>query len=151
MTHDRLSLVRRRMRGHSVITAVGSIDRHTVPQLRSTLLQTLTRHGPHVVLDLSAVDHLDDVGADALRRTARRATALGGHLRLVVPHGSVTQAVHDAGLPWCMRVTGTLADALIGPVNGSRGAAAGVPERRQDDPLLSSDGGPGAPPVAQPR
>lgn len=108
----RLYLTRSHRCGHTIITAIGTIDRHTVPQLRSMLLAALARDGPYAVLDLSAVDHLDDVGVDALRRTARRAAALGGHFQLAAPHPAITTTIREAGLPWCMRITHTVPDAL---------------------------------------
>lgn len=94
----RLHLRRHRERGHTVVTATGTIDRTTALQLRSMLLQAIGREGPYVVLDLAGVDHIDEIGLDALLRTAARAVALGGHFRLAAPSAPVAARLHDMGL-----------------------------------------------------
>lgn len=97
-TSSRLCLTVSHAHGHTVVTAVGSIDTGTVMQLRSMLLQTLIRDGPYAVLDLAAVDDIDDAGFDALRRTADRAAMLGGHFRLAAPQPAIAGKLNQTGL-----------------------------------------------------
>lgn len=111
-TEPRLYLDHRRRQGHSVITAVGTITRPTVLQLRTALLQALARHERRLLLDVAGVDRIDDAGLDALRRTATRARLLGGELRLVAPSPELVERLRSSGLDRRLPVSGTLAGAL---------------------------------------
>ncbi|MBO0891493.1 MAG: STAS domain-containing protein [Acidothermales bacterium] len=81
-----------------MVSAVGTIDRTASVQLRSMLLEAIGRDGPYVVLDLAGVDHIDEIGLDALQRTDARPGALGGHFRLAAPQPAIAARLHDAGL-----------------------------------------------------
>src|SRR3954454_5433391 len=94
----RLYLGCRRRCGHTVVTAVGTIAETTVIELRTVLLRALARHERSLLLDLAGVDHIDDAGLDALRRTAARAHLLGGQLRLVAPSPTVAERLCTSGL-----------------------------------------------------
>lgn len=98
MRRTALHLRRHRRHGHTVVSAAGTIDRTTALQLRSMLLEAIGRDGPYVVLDLAGVDHIDDIGLGALKRTAARAEALGGHFRLAAPQPAIASRLHDVGL-----------------------------------------------------
>lgn len=111
----RLYLGRRRRGGHTVITAVGTIAQTTVIQLRTVLLQALARRDRSLLLDLAGVDHIDDAGLDALRRTAARAHLLGGQLRLVAPAPGVAARLRSSGLHHRVPVDATLTAALDTP------------------------------------
>lgn len=117
MKRTALHLRRERRRGHTVVSAVGTIDRTTALQLRSMLLEALGRDGPYVVLDLDGVDYIDEIGLNALQRTAARAGTLGGHFRLAAPRPAIATRLHDAGL-----------DRMIG-VYRTPVAAADAPRR----------------------
>lgn len=82
-TNARLSLDLARHNECVVIMAVGTIDRTTVTKLRGMLLAALVRETRSPLLDLTGVDRIDQVGLEALHRTASRARALGGRLRLI--------------------------------------------------------------------
>lgn len=97
-TQPRLYLVCRQRRGHTVITAAGTIAKTTVIQLRTVLLQRLARHERSLFLDLAGVDYIDDAGLDALRRTAVRAHLLGGQLRLVAASPAVAARLRTSDL-----------------------------------------------------
>lgn len=71
------------------------LTRSTVPQLRSALLEALSRGGPHLVLDLAAVGRIDDFGLDALQRTAARARLEGGDLHVAAPTPAVAARTGD--------------------------------------------------------
>lgn len=117
MRRTALHLRRDHRHGHTVVSAVGTIDRTTALQLRSVLLEAIGRDGPYVVLDLAGVDYIDEIGLDALQRTAARAGLLGGHFRLAAPQPAIATRLHDAGL-----------DRLIG-VYRTPVAAADAPRR----------------------
>lgn len=107
-----LHLASRRRKGHTVVTAVGTIDRATVIQLRTLLLRALGRREGGLLLDLSGVDHIDEAGLDALRRTAARARLVGGQLRLVAPSPSVAERLRGSDLRQQVPVDDSLAAAL---------------------------------------
>lgn len=119
-TTPRLYVARRRRGEHTVFTAVGTIAKATVIELRSMLLQALARHERSLLLDLAGVDHIDDAGLDALRRTAARAHLIGGQLRLVAPSPAVAERLRTSELRRHVAVDTTLVGALD--------AAAGTPE-----------------------
>lgn len=121
-----LNLTRRVHGDHVVVTAVGAITRHTVIQLRTVLLQTLARHNPHLILDVSAVEDVDDVGVDALRRTGDRAKLLGGRLRLAGPTRAMTRQLRDTGAAWSVSTHATVRAAL--DAAAADDAVAAVPD-----------------------
>lgn len=114
-TTPRLYLTSRRCKGHTVITVVGTIAQATVIQLRTLLLQALGRQERSLLVDLAGVDHIDDAGLDALRRTAARARLLGGRLRLVAPSPAVAERLRGSDLRRHVAVDATLTGALDTP------------------------------------
>lgn len=108
----RLHLASRRRKGHTVVTATGTIAQDTLIQLRTLLLQALARHERSLLLDLSGVDRIDEAGLDALRRTAARARLVGGQLRLVAPSPPVAERLRSSDLRHRVPVDATLAGAL---------------------------------------
>lgn len=110
-----LHLRRHSEHGHTVVTAAGTIDRTTALQLRSMLLQAIGRDGPYVVLDLNGVDFIDEIGLDALQRTAARAGALGGHFRLAAPRPAIAARLRDAGLDRTLGIYRTPVAAAVAP------------------------------------
>lgn len=131
----RLYLTRRRRKGHTVVTAVGTIAQATVIQLRTLLLQALTRGERSLVLDLAGVDDVDDAGLDALRRTAIRARLMGGQLRLVAPSPAVAERLRRSDLRHRVPVDATLVGALdtsaAAPVPGLEDPSADWLEQHQ--------------------
>lgn len=122
----RLYLASRRRKGHRLVTAVGTIAQATVIELRTLLLQTLARQERSLLLDLSGVDHIDDAGLDALRRTAARAHLVGGQLRLFAPSPPVAERLRGSDLRRYVAVDSTLAGAL--------GTSATTPTPGLEDP-----------------
>jgi anti-sigma B factor antagonist len=121
-----LHLRRHSEHGHTVVAAAGTIDRTTALQLRSMLLEAIGRDGPYVVLDLTGVEFIDEIGLDALQRTAARAGALGGHFRLAAPRPAIAARLRDAGLDRTIGVYRTPVAATEAPrrlgVIAARGA-----------------------------
>lgn len=82
-----------------VIGVSGEIDLATAPRLREQLVRLVTEHaGRIVVVDLSGVTFCDSLGLGVLVGAQRRARALGGELRLVVPGGRLADAFSMPGL-----------------------------------------------------
>ncbi|MBO0829506.1 MAG: STAS domain-containing protein [Streptosporangiales bacterium] len=143
-TTPRLYLASRRRDGHTLVTAVGTIARATVMQLRTILLQALARDERSLLLDLAGVDHIDDTGLDALRRTAARARLVGGELRLVAPSPAVAERVRTSDLRRHVAVDVTLAGALdtpaVAPLPGLEDPPADWFEQRQPaDPVDAAE------------
>jgi anti-sigma B factor antagonist len=95
-----------------VISVSGELDIATVPKLRRRLTAALDRGARRVVIDLRPLDFLDSVAVAALLHAARQ---LGddGRLAVVVAPDSYTRMVFEiAGLPQCLDVVATRADAI---------------------------------------
>lgn len=107
-----LHLATHRRNGHTVVSAVGTIDQATVIQLRTLLLQALGRPEGSLLLDLTGVDHIDEAGLDAIRRTAARARLVGGQLRLVAPSRAIAQRLRGSDLHRHVPVDDALSGAL---------------------------------------
>jgi anti-sigma B factor antagonist len=74
----------REVAGRPVLELTGSVDIATVPALHNALGRVLVEHaGATVVVDLDAVDGLDDVGLGVLLGAAGRARRAGGDLVVV--------------------------------------------------------------------
>lgn len=86
-------------RGVGVLTVSGEIDLATAPRLREHLVRLVTEHaGRPVVVDLSGVTFCDSLGVGVLVGAQRRARALQGEVRLVVPGGRVADGFALVGL-----------------------------------------------------
>lgn len=112
MSSDRLFVGHRRRGGRPVITAAGVLTRATAMQLRTALLEALQRVGPRLILDVSELARIDEVGLDALRRTAARARLEGGELYLAAPSRPVAARLRSSGLAWQLSLHRSLADAI---------------------------------------
>jgi anti-anti-sigma factor len=90
--HDAsLSLTSRTDRGGCVIAALsGELGIASAPALRGQLL-SLLRTASHLIIDLSAVEHADASGLAVLVGSGRRASLLGGSLRLAAPAPEVAR------------------------------------------------------------
>jgi anti-anti-sigma factor len=98
--------------GGVVMTAAGELDIATVPALRRRLDAVIDAGAKRLVLDLSAVSFMDSVAMAAILH-ARTRLSDGGRLAVVIPSGSYTRLVVEiAGLPRCLDLYETRADAL---------------------------------------
>ena len=93
-----LSFSARAENGCIIATLSGELDVACTPVLREQLLSVLRPAGSRLVVDLSKVSFCDASGLAVLVRTARRATLLGGSLRLVAPSPAVAVALRLSGL-----------------------------------------------------
>jgi anti-sigma B factor antagonist len=95
-----------------VICVSGELDIATVPKLRRRLAAALDRGARRVVIDLRPLDFLDSVAVAALLHAARQ---LGddGRLAVVVgPESYIRMVFEIAGLPQCLDVVATRAEAV---------------------------------------
>lgn len=76
-----------------VVRVRAGIDATVAPTLREGLTEAVDRH-PHVVVDLSAVPTLDDVGLGLLVRAHRRARRRAGVVVLAGPSRFVITVLH---------------------------------------------------------
>ena len=85
--------------GVGVLAVNGEIDLATAPRLREHLVRLVTEHAGHpVVVDLTGVTFCDSIGLGILVGAQRRARALEGEVRLVVPDGRVADGFTLVGL-----------------------------------------------------
>ena len=77
----------------AVVHVRAGIDAAVAPSLRETLTEAVDRH-PYVIVDLSAVPTLDDVGLGLLVRAHRRARRREGLVLLAGPSRFVITVLH---------------------------------------------------------
>jgi anti-sigma B factor antagonist len=94
-----------------ILTVHGELDIATAPGFRERLDGAVDAGAKRLVLDLSPVAFMDSVAIAAILHTRTR---LGdGRLAVVIPDGTYTRLVFEiAGLPRCLDVFETLADAI---------------------------------------
>jgi anti-sigma B factor antagonist len=96
-----------------VLTVHGELDIATAPDFRERLDAAVDAGAKRLVLDLTPVAFMDSVAIAAILHARTR---LGdGRLAVVLADGSYTRLVFEiAGLPRCLDVFATLADATSG-------------------------------------
>jgi anti-anti-sigma factor len=114
---------------YTIATLIGELDVACTPVLREQLLAVLTPRARRLVVDLSGVSFCDASGLAVLVSTGRRATLLGGLLRLAAPSPPVAVALHVSGLLRQFDIFPTVAAAtnplrLASRVPGASGHAA---------------------------
>jgi anti-anti-sigma factor len=83
----------------TVIVAIrGDLDLASAPAVRERLLSVLDPGACRLVIDMSAVRYADASGLAALVSTQRRATLLGGGLRLAAPTSKVARVLKTTGI-----------------------------------------------------
>ena len=95
-----------------LLSAFGELDIATVPELRQRLDAAADAHAERVVLDLTGVSFMDSVAMAAIIH-ARTRLGQRGRLAVVIPSEGYTRLVFEiAGLPRCLDLYETRADAL---------------------------------------
>ncbi|WP_367049439.1 STAS domain-containing protein [Streptomyces sp. Je 1-332] len=95
-----------------VRVAAGELDGSTVPPLRK-LLFDLVNHGRfHLVVDLTAVDHLGSIGVGALVGALKRIRAHDGGLAVVAREERVLKMFRISGLTKVFPIFGTVFPAI---------------------------------------
>jgi anti-sigma B factor antagonist len=94
-----------------VLSLTGSVDLATVADLRDLLLRLIAEHaGERVVVDLDAVDALDDAGLGILLGAAGRARQNGGDLGVICANGNVRERFALTGLDRAIDIAATVAE-----------------------------------------
>jgi anti-sigma B factor antagonist len=91
-------------RSHLVAVLRGALDSAAAPALREYLLRLVNECSGRLVVDLSAVTGADPGGLTVLVGTGRRASLLGGLLRLAAPAAEVSELLAATGLDRQFRV-----------------------------------------------
>ena len=84
--------------GWTVLHVHGEVDLTTVPRLRGELADLLRDGGPHLIVDLDDVGHLDSAGLGVLLGAVRRARAADGDVRFVSTRPGVLRLFAVTGL-----------------------------------------------------
>ncbi len=92
----------------------GGLDITSAPALREKLLGLLRPGASRLIVDLSAVGYADASGFAVLVGAGRRASLLGGWLRLASPTPDVARVLSASGLDRHLAIFPTVADAIIG-------------------------------------
>jgi anti-sigma B factor antagonist len=101
-------------RGYLVATPRGALDAAVAPALRECLLRLVHESAGRLIIDLSAVPHADVNGLTVLVGAGRRASLLGGLLRLAAPVAEVASALRMTGLDRQLRVYLSVEMAISG-------------------------------------
>jgi anti-anti-sigma factor len=98
---------RRQADGAVVVDVRGTLDSATVESLRDTLLGTLQRDRPAVmIVDLTYVTFMDSVGINALVAGQRAAREIGAGFQLRNPSEFVHRQLRVTGLSGLLGLTG---------------------------------------------
>jgi anti-anti-sigma factor len=101
-------------RGGYVIAALsGELGIASAPALREQLLNFL-RDVSHLIIDLSAVEHVDASVLAVLVGSGRRARLLGGSLRLAAPSPEVARVLSATGMNRHLDIFPTVRTAISG-------------------------------------
>lgn len=101
-------------RGYVVASVRGALDAVIAPALREYLLRLVHESAGRMIIDLSAVTCADVNGLTVLVGTGRRASLLGGLLRLAAPVAEVAKALSITGLDRQLRVYPSVEAAISG-------------------------------------
>ncbi len=106
-------------RGYFVTSLRGALVATVAPALREYLLRIVHESVGLLVIDLSAVTHADVNGLTVLVGTGRRASLLGGLMRLAAPAAGVAAALRTTGLDRQLNVYHSV-EAAISSVASAR-------------------------------
>jgi anti-sigma B factor antagonist len=95
-----------------IFTVSGELDVATVPQLRRRLGAALQDGARHVVIDLRTLEFLDSIGVATLLHAARQLGDDGRLAVVVAPESYIRLVFEIAGLPQCLDVVETRAEAV---------------------------------------
>ena len=101
-------------RGYVVATLRGPLDAVTAHALREWLLRLVNESAGRLIIDLSEVTLTDITGLAVLVGTGRRATLLGGMLRLAAPAAAVSRMLSSAGLARQLHIYHSVEAAISG-------------------------------------
>ena len=89
----------------------GELDAYTGPQFREDLAQAIEEGARWLVVDLSALQHIDSVGIGILIGAAKRAGEKHGQLAVVCPRPNLARVFDISGTKELLNVVGSLEEA----------------------------------------
>jgi anti-sigma B factor antagonist len=95
-----------------IVSIAGELDIATVPKLRRRLVAALDRGVRRLVIDLRTLDFLDSVAVATLLHAARQLGDDGRLAVTVAPDSYIRMVFEIAGLPQCLDVVDTRAQAI---------------------------------------
>ena len=98
MVHPGLGLSTQTEGGVTIVELTGGLDIANAPALREQFLRLLQSGSGRLVIDLSKVSSCDASGLAVLLSAGRRATLLGGFLRLAAVSPQVARVLNITGL-----------------------------------------------------
>lgn len=84
--------------GRVVLAPQGELDLYGVPNLREAIIDQVARGNHNLVIDMLAVDFMDDTGQSTLVDGLRRVRAKDGSLVLVCTDSRIIKRLQIAGL-----------------------------------------------------
>lgn len=97
-----------------IIGLSGEIDMHCSPELRKTLLETIEKKPPVLVVDLGDVTYIDSSGIATLVEGLKAMKRYGGKLRLVAINDNIMDLFRFAKLDRVFDTFSTVNSALKG-------------------------------------
>ncbi len=94
----------------TVLRVTGEVDMSTGPQLRQTLVSTISEGNAWLVVDLGQVDFIDSTGLGILIGGLKRARSQGGDLKVMGVHGHVHRVFELTGLGEVLAPIASIAD-----------------------------------------
>jgi anti-anti-sigma factor len=122
--------------GFVIVALRGDLDIAAAPAVRERLLSLLHPGARRLVVDMSAVRYADASGLAVLVSTQRRASLLGGGLRLAALRPEVAGLLTVTGLSRHLAVYPTVQAAVIGRKQGIRTALPGTGRAVMAGPAL---------------
>jgi anti-sigma B factor antagonist len=97
---------------NAVIEVAGELDIYTAPALRHALLDLVAAGRFRIVVDLRDVVFLDSSALGVLVGGYKRASTMGGHLRVVCPAGPLAEVFRVTGLDRVLPLYASVRDAV---------------------------------------
>lgn len=95
----------------TVIAAVGELDLHTAPELRTALSEATTEQVRLLVVDLTGVDFMDSTGLSTIVAAVAASRAYGGEVRVVAASEKITKVFVLTGVDQQVAIHTTLDEA----------------------------------------
>lgn len=99
--------------GYAIAALTGDLGIASAPALREQL-RSLLRAASQLIIDLSAVEHVDASGLAVLVGSGHRARLLGGSLRLAAPSPEVARVLSATGINQHLDIFPTVRAAITG-------------------------------------
>jgi anti-anti-sigma factor len=96
----------------AIVRLPDEVDLGVSSQVVDSLLSTINRVGPHLVVDARDVRFMDSAGLNALVRARERAEVMGGSLHLVAESRRLRRLLEIARLEGALHRVDTLEQAL---------------------------------------